>query len=115
MQRKLDVLLWDIEKPIALILRLTQGKSLENYETDELLRLSVERVFITLGENLVRLRKSLPEDYRRLTEAAYVVDFRNQMVHQYELISDRSVWKLVTETLPRMRNKAAEMFKERQP
>ena len=115
MQRKLDVLLWEARKQADLIRQLTTGKDFPDYCNDQVIRLAVERVFIILGEVLVRLSTSLPADYRRLMDAALVINFRNQLVHEYDIMSDAEVWKIVTQVLPKLSEKATEMLNEQQP
>jgi uncharacterized protein with HEPN domain len=49
--------LWDAREAAARIARFAQGKSLDDYLADELLRAAIERQFTILGEELGRLRQ----------------------------------------------------------
>jgi len=44
--------LWDAKESAARIARFAQGKSLDDYPADELLRAAIERQFTILGEAL---------------------------------------------------------------
>jgi uncharacterized protein with HEPN domain len=54
------VLLEDIRLAAEEIRKHTSGRSLSDYQTDQLLRAGVERWFIVIGEALTRLEKLDP-------------------------------------------------------
>jgi uncharacterized protein with HEPN domain len=82
------------------ILAVTEDLTLDDYLSNRLLRLAVERLFEIVGESLnlaiqsdESLRASLPE-YQR------VIGMRNQLIHGYADVSDIAVWGAVSMSLP---------------
>ena len=100
MPRKLDVSLWDILDVGSEILEYTAGKTLKDYLSDRQLRRSVERCFIIVGEALVRIRMEFPEEHANLLAAAKAINFRNHLVHRYNVVNDEEVWAIVELSLP---------------
>ena len=84
MRRDLDVYLWDIQEAGERILQFTDGKSLNDYKTDRMLRAAVERCFTVLGEAMVRIRIHFFDEFEKLVDAPRVIDFRNRLVHLYD-------------------------------
>jgi uncharacterized protein with HEPN domain len=100
MPRKLEVSLWDIKNTGEEILEYTSGKTLADYLQNRQLRRSVERCFTIIGEAMVRVRQDFPSAYARLVDSTKVVNFRNHLVHRYDVVDDEEVWKLVEASLP---------------
>lgn len=92
--------LWHIERAASSILRITTGKSLSDYEENELLRLAIERQMITIGE---ALRRALDVDQTlisQITSVDQIIAFRNQLVHNYPRIEQARVWRIIAIDLP---------------
>jgi uncharacterized protein with HEPN domain len=68
--------LWDARKAGDSLQRMVAGRSYESYLAEEVLRLAVERQFITIGEALAALRRTAPETARRVPEIDTIVGFR---------------------------------------
>jgi uncharacterized protein with HEPN domain len=94
--------LWDAREAAARIARFAQGKSLDDYLADELLRAAIERQFTILGEELGRLRQLDAATAARITDLPRAVALRNLLVHAYADIDDRIVWGVITGQLPRL-------------
>ena len=99
-----DALLDAVEASDRIIFWLT-GKTLVDYESDELLRSGVERKFEIFSEALriadeqdPALRESLP----RLGE---VIGMRNTLAHGYFNVDDDVVWSAATRFLPELRER----------
>ena len=97
-RHEIQVPLWDIVDAGERILRYTAGKTRDDYEADEILRMAVERVFITIGEALRRTLLIDPDV--GITDAAKVIAFRNILAHRYERISNEDVWAHIQNHLP---------------
>jgi len=59
----------------------TQGLDLVGYEGNRLVRSSVEREFIIIGEAAGALARITPEIFDAITRARRIVDFRNKLNH----------------------------------
>lgn len=95
--------LWDADHACELALRFTEGRTLEDYRSDELLRSAVERQLVTLGEALNQLARIWPESMQRIPDLRAIVGFRNVLVHGYSVIDDEEVWRVLLVEVPRLR------------
>ncbi len=95
-------LLEEIDGRCAYILRSTRGRTVDDYEVDETLRLAVERSFEIIGEALLRLERRDPAVIERITEPRQVIAFRNRLAHGYDVIDNAAVWAIINTTLPRL-------------
>jgi uncharacterized protein with HEPN domain len=95
MQAKTPKLLEDIRDSAAFIREATQGKTLEDYRRERLLRQAIERNFEIIGEAANRLAQHDPETAGRITKHRQIVDFRNVLTHGYDLIDHRIVWSTI--------------------
>lgn len=95
-------LLRDIADSAAFILEQTRGRSLLEYEESRILRNSVEREFIIIGEALNRLVKVDSSFARSLGNYPQIKGFRNIVVHGYDAIDHAVVWGIVMNEVPRL-------------
>ena len=95
MRREARAYLADILESCDAIAAATAGMNLEQYEANRLVRSSVEREFTIIGEAIAALGHSSPEVFASITKARRIVDFRNQLTHEYSSISDALVWGIV--------------------
>ena len=113
MQREIRLLLTDILESIAKIRTFTAGLTLDTYCNHDLVRSAVERQFSTIGEAIRRLRYVSDEATRRIDHEIAISGLRNVLVHEYELVDDVEVWRVIQESLPRLKqqidNWAAEL------
>ena len=100
MQRDLRAYLSDIEQAGQDIVDFTAGSSLEQYATNKMMRMAVEREFSIIGEAIVRAREGFPEIMDKIGSAHAIVGFRNRLVHGYETIRDETVWEAIRKSLP---------------
>jgi uncharacterized protein with HEPN domain len=92
--------LFDIEQASRLLVQFQTGKTLPDYQADALLRSGVERQFILIGEALRRLVNTEPDVAAAITAHRQIIDFRNILVHGYDVISDERVWDILQNHLP---------------
>lgn len=104
-------LLEDIRAAAAFILDKTDGKTLDKYLADDLLRPAVERHFEIIGEALNRLGKRDPASLEQIPDHAQIIAFRNTLIHGYDAIDDRRVWDAVRNSLPALHRHAENMLK----
>ena len=78
------------------------GRSLEDYESDVMLRSAVERQFEIIGESLRRLEDVSPEVATLISSRRRIIAFRNQLAHGYFAIQDDVVWAIAQNDLRRL-------------
>ena len=76
------------------------GLNLEGYEANRLVRSSVEREFIIIGEAMVAIGRVAPTTFESITRARRIVDFRNQLTHEYPTVDDALVWAIIEHDIP---------------
>jgi uncharacterized protein with HEPN domain len=92
----------DVLKSCRFIRTATAGRTLDDYEADEMLRLSVERSFEMIGEALLRVGHAEPELLAAISENRRIVGFRNRLVHGYDAIDNTIVWEIIGVWLPKL-------------
>jgi uncharacterized protein with HEPN domain len=81
------------------------------YQNNRLVRSSVEREFIIIGEAMAALARIAPATFGVITRARRIVDFRNQLTHAYPTVDDALVWAIVGTDVPVLRRECAELIK----
>ena len=100
MAKNPKVFLHDAAMALAAISRYTAGKTLEDYQRDDMLQAAVERRFEIAAEALNQLSKSYPSVASRIAEVGAVVGFRNILAHDDSVVSNRIVWELAQTKAP---------------
>lgn len=112
MQPKSAAYLHDILENANLIRRSVAGKTLSDYQIDIRLRHQIEREFTIIGEAVARLNRIDVAVTARITSASGVVAFRNTIVHEYEGLTDETVWNIIQEHLPLLIQEAETLLLE---
>lgn len=110
MPRDARAYLSDIVMSCDAILEATAAMTLEDYVGSRLVRSSVEREFIIIGEAIAVLGRRAPEVRDSITHARRVVAFRNQLTHEYQRIDDEAVWVIVQRDVAVLRSECADML-----
>ncbi len=84
-----------------------RGLDFRGYEGNRLVRSSVEREFIIIGEALLALGRMSEEMFGGITKARRIVDFRNRLTHQYPTVDDAIVWAIIERDVPVLRRECA--------
>jgi uncharacterized protein with HEPN domain len=100
MNPKTPKLLEDIRDAAPFIGEATRGKSLDDYRADRLLRQAIGRNFEIVGEAMNRLAQHDPGTAAQIDKHRRIVDFRNVLIHGYDLIDHRIVWNAIVEEVP---------------
>lgn len=87
-----------------------QGVDLAAYENNRLVRSSVEREFIIIGEAIAALSRISPAAFGLITHARRIVDFRNQLTHEYPAVDDELVWAIVQNDVPVLHRECAALL-----
>lgn len=88
------------------------GVEFDEYRASRLLRSAVEREFITIGEAATALAFLDPSLFSRLTNGRRIVDFRNQLTHEYPHVDDRIVWLVACDDVPVLRSESQALLAE---
>ncbi len=100
MRPKTPKLLEDIRDAAAYIGELARGRTLEDYQRDRMLRQAVERTSRSSARRSVASSDLDPDTAARISSHRQIVDFRNMLIHGYDLIDHRIVWSTIAEKIP---------------
>ena len=100
----------DILESCDAILVALRGVDVEAYKSNRLVRSSVEREFTIIGEAVNCLSRNAPELFASITHARHVVDFRNQLAHEYSNVNDTFVWGIADREVPVLRRECAQLL-----
>ncbi len=104
--------LGDISHHSAFIIDACAGRSVDDYASDEMLRLAVERSFEIIGEALNRLHRHDPDLAAKISHSSAIIGFRNILAHGYDIVEEAQVWKVIIEDLPVLRNEVDALLSE---
>jgi len=79
------------------------GVDLSSYQGNRLVRSAVEREFIIIGEAISALSRRAPELFGTIGNARRIIDFRNQLTHEYPTVDDMIVWAIADRDVPVLR------------
>lgn len=88
------------------------GLDFAAYSASRLVRSSVEREFIIIGEAIAALARAVPRTFEAITNARRIIDFRNQLTHEYPTVDDALVWAIVEKDVPLLRRECSVLLKE---
>ncbi len=88
--------------------------NLETYAASAVVRSAVERQPILIGEAVASLLRLEPDLAERISDARRIVDFRNQLAHDYAAVSDAVVWATATREVPLLRDECRALLTERE-
>lgn len=97
----------DIIEACDAIAAALLGLGLDEYKRNRLVRSSVEREFIIVGEAILALSHVAPEAFAAITRARRIVDFRNQLTHEYPTVDDTVVWAIADRDVPVLRDECS--------
>ncbi len=110
MQRDDRAYLNDIVEACTAIERALSELDLAAYRANRLVRSSVEREFIIIGEAVAALSRVSPQVFAQVTRARRIVDFRNQLTHSYATVDDALVWLIAEHDVPVLRGECAALL-----
>lgn len=99
-QLEIKTRLWHIQTACEKVLRLTAGKTAEEYATDDVLPDVVERRLTIVGEAMSKIAALDKHVASQLGDFPRIISFRNQLVHNYHHIDHDAVWLIVQTEVP---------------
>ena len=115
MPRDARAYLADVVEASEAIEAAVEAMDLESYTRDRLIRSSVEREFIIIGEALAALSRTAAEVFGHITQARRIIDFRNQLTHEYPTVDDAIVWAIIDRDVPVLRRECSELLQRTTP
>jgi uncharacterized protein with HEPN domain len=94
-------------------IRFLDGVSYSSYREAELTRSGVERQLILIGEAVNSLPRAEPALAQRISHARRIVDFRNQLAHDYAAVNHAVVWSIATDEVPVLRGECQVLLCQR--
>ena len=94
-----EVILHDMVEAIEKVLAYTNGLTFGDFIADGRTRDAVYHNLIVLGEAAGRMPESYIHNHPEIPWQK-MVSTRNALVHGYDVIDDRIVWKITTDILP---------------
>lgn len=93
------IILQDMVDAAQKVLLYTDGLSFNDFISDDRTRDAVYHNLIVLGEAAGRMPEAYVHDNADIPWQK-MVSTRNALVHGYDVIDDRIVWKIVTDIMP---------------
>lgn len=102
-----SVHLHDMVTAAAAIRSFTDGRSLNDYRDDLMLRSAVERQLEILGEALTRALRAEPDLADSIPAVEGAIDFSNVIAHEHDALSPVTVWDIARNELPALASEAS--------
>ncbi|MFL6246209.1 MAG: DUF86 domain-containing protein [Thermoanaerobaculia bacterium] len=109
-QLEINTRLWHIQTACEKVLRLTEGKTAEEYAADDVLPDVVERRLTIVGEAMSKISAVDKDVAARLGNFPRIISFRNQLVHNYHHVEHDAVWLIVQTEVPLLLQKVCELL-----
>ena len=91
-------------------MRFVEGKTLQDYLADDLLRSGVERQLGIIGEAASQALRRFPDIEGKISDLQKIIAFKNRLIHGYVEISDEVVWAIATDDVPGLLGEVEEML-----
>ena len=93
--------LWDMREFARRLAAVLNGVTRERFDSDELVRLSVERLLQNIGEAARRVSSEFRGEHPEIPWAQIVAQ-RNVLVHEYGEVKPELVWLSAVNDVPRL-------------
>ncbi len=100
MRRSIPVLLSDALEASAAIGDVVSSTSLEEYKAHRMLRSSMEREFLIIGEALGVIDDESEMARQRISHLGRIIGLRNRLAHAYDVIDADMLWSIATQDIP---------------
>lgn len=104
------VILQDMVDAVKKVLLYTAEQNFEDFANDVKTRDAVYHNLIVLGEAAGRMPEAFVHEHAEIPWQK-MVSTRNALVHGYDVIDDRIVWKIVRDILPDLQVQLIQLLK----
>lgn len=113
MLRNYKMHVWEVQQAAQAILEFTDGKTLHDYATDQILKATVERQINKIGGALASLIVNDDPNARRIGGYGGTLGW-GRTLEPYGIVEEREVWDFIQDNLPALLEDAtSELEKER--
>lgn len=93
--------LWDMLDAGRHAVGFVQGKTFEDYRSDRMLRMAVERCVEIVGEAARRVTREFRDQHPEIPWQPITAQ-RHVLAHDYDDIQDELIWRVATVHLPKL-------------
>ena len=86
--------------------------SFDDYCNSRLIRSSVERECIIVGEAPTQHSQRDQELFSQIERAPQIIGFRNKLTHEYSKINNQLVWGVIQTNLPALLDQCAQLLSD---
>ena len=104
--------LYDIQSACQALEQFIDGKTLDDYQADLLLRSGVERQLTIIGEALNQALRVDPTLAEKVSSIRQIINFRNVAVHGYSTVENETVWGILQNDLPKLHDEVRTLLSE---
>jgi uncharacterized protein with HEPN domain len=83
---------------------------LDSNRSNRLVRSLVDRELTIIGEAIITLARTAPVAFASMTQTRRIVDFRNQLTHEYPSVDGERVWGFIDGDAPVLRRECAALM-----
>ena len=112
MQHDPRAFLWDVRQAADRAAAFIEGRTLDAYLDDRLLRSATERQLTIVGEALNQLSRTDAIMAACVPNLRHMVEIRNILVEAYTRVDHVAVWRTASVDLPKLRATAAALLAE---
>lgn len=109
MQPRVVASLKDIASACREILEHSENNA-DRVVSDRLFALAIERLFLVIGEAMVRVRDDAPELLGSIRDARAIIGMRNVIVHGYDTVDPLRIRDAVNEAVPALLSDVEELL-----
>lgn len=86
------------------------GSTYEAYKNNLLLKKAIERNLEIIGEAVNRIVKQYPEI--KIENARSIIGLRNFIIHSYDNITDETIWAIIINHMPKLKEEVIRFLNE---
>lgn len=109
--RKDNTLLKEILEQVKDILESVEGITFKEYLNNREKRRAIERALEIIGEAAGKLSAKFRDKYNYV-DWDQLKAYRNELIHQYAIVDNRTVWEILTDDIPELETVIPEILND---